>query len=134
MTCVDRWKRLENIITHSFSISWYMGFPTTKNLLNVHASFHQFSGEYFSVALAERNVICFECHQRYEMTLTMMLFGYSHIGGQFVSFRPRLLATSQYQVGDLAAVQGQCDARSSNNKCQAAIPARRHCGWVTDLY
>ena len=27
---------------------------------------------------------------------------------------------------------GQCDARSSNNKCQAEIPARRHCGWVTD--
>ena len=24
-----------------------------------------------------------------------------------MSFRPRLLATSQYQVGDLAAVQGQ---------------------------
>ena len=29
---------------------------------------------------------------------------------------------------------GQCDARSSNNKWQAEIPARRLCGWVTDLY
>ena len=27
-----------------------------------------------------------------------------------------------------------CYARSSNNKWQAKIPARRHCGWVTDLF
>ena len=27
---------------------------------------------------------------------------------------------------------GQCDARSSNNKWQAEIPARRLCGWVTE--
>ena len=29
---------------------------------------------------------------------------------------------------------GQCYARSSNNKYQAVIPARRPCCWVTDLY
>ena len=92
-----------------------MGFTTTKNLLNVHASFHQFSGEYFSVALAERNVICFECHQRYEM----IRYRQCHlvVGGQFVSFRPRQRKESDRQKDSVRTLSNPTLA-SRSSQCQ----------------
>ena len=44
------------------------------------------------------------------------------------------LVDKRKQIEWLRHVQhiGQCDARSSNNKWQARIPARRLCGWVTE--
>ena len=95
-----------------------MGFPTTKNLLNVHASFHQFSGEYFSVALAERNVICFECHQRYEM----IRYRQCHlvVGGQFVSFRPRQRKESDRQKDSVRTLSNPTLA-SRSLQCQPHV-------------
>ena len=95
-----------------------MGFPTTKHLLNVHASFHQFSGEYFSVALAERNVICFECHQRYEM----IRYRQCHlvVGGQFVSFRPRQRKESDRQKDSVRTLSNPTLA-SRSSQCQPHV-------------